>query len=162
MQPTAMEAVAAHGTGYVILASAAGNGSAAALSVMQLTGTGRLVPTDHVLDTLNTRFGQVQSLSVVQSGDHVYVLAAGGDDGLTLLELLPGGRLFHHQSIADSAATGLQNVSALAGAVVGDEMQVIVASQSEAGLTQFSLSLASEGAVRQAGGWGRHPGRYRR
>lgn len=76
MQPVDMEVVQAYGQGYVLLASAGTSGGA--ISVMQVAPDGRLGPTDHVLDTLETRFGQVQSLEVISAGGRVYVLAGGG------------------------------------------------------------------------------------
>jgi hypothetical protein len=76
--PQAIEVISAHGATYVIVASASQMGQGGALSVMELDATGTLVPADHVLDSLNTRFGGVQSLSVVENDGWVYVLAAGG------------------------------------------------------------------------------------
>ncbi len=149
---TAMEVVAAQGETFVVVASAAGEGSSGgALSVMRLGAGGALVPTDHVLDTRETRFGQVQSLSVVEVGGRIYLVAGGGDDGLSLFTLLPGGRLVHLDSVADSAAMGLANVSAVAMAAQGEGLQIVAAAQGEAGLTRLAVSLAGQGQVLRAG-----------
>lgn len=141
--PTAMQLVQAHGETWVLLA-AAGSSS---ISVMRLGTDGALFATDHVLDTLHTRFGAVQALEVVQVGAHVFVLAGGGDHGLSLFTLLPGGRLLHLQSIADAPGLGLHNVAAIAAAQSGDRLHVFASSQRDAGLSHFSLSIASLGEV---------------
>lgn len=151
MEPVDLEVFSAYGKGFAIVASASGTGGSGALSVMQVTQEGRLVPTDHVLDNRDTRFGAVQSLEVINADGRTYVLAAGGDDGLSLFVLTPGGQLVHLQSVADSLTTGLSNVSAIVAAWVGDRIEVLAASQSEAGLTQFGIGLAGQGQTYQAG-----------
>ncbi|MGP1357495.1 MAG: hypothetical protein ACTS11_13320, partial [Roseicyclus sp.] len=99
MIPTAMETVMLGGRHFVVLASAAGNGAGGALSVLELLPSGALVPTDHVTDTLETRFGRVQDVAIATAGGHAYVAAGGGDDGLTLFALLPNGRLHLLESV---------------------------------------------------------------
>ena len=148
--PTAMEVVQAFGGTWIILA-AAGSSS---LSVMQVSATGELTPTDHVIDTLHTRFGGVQSLAVVEAEGQVFVLAGGADDGLSLFTLLPDGRLVHLQSLPHSDGLGLLDVSDIAAHRVGDELQIFVSSEDVAGLSQFTLSLTDLGVVRTDGGAG--------
>jgi hypothetical protein len=60
---------------------------------MELRDSGALLPVDHVIDTLATRFGDLLALEVVTVDGRTYVVAAGGDDGITLFTLLPDGRL---------------------------------------------------------------------
>jgi len=149
--PTALEVVQAHGATWVVLA-AAGSSS---LSVMQLGSDGSLTPADHLIDTLATRFGGVSALKVVKVGGaegHVFVLAGGADDGLSLFSLLPGGRLVHLQSLAHTFGAGLENVTAIEAVVTGTEIQVFVSSGSAAGLSQFSIPLDDLGSVIGAGG----------
>jgi Ca2+-binding RTX toxin-like protein len=148
--PTAMEVVQAHGATWVILGAAASN----SLSVMHLSSTGQLIATDHVIDTLQTRFGGVQSLAVVQAEGQVFVIAGGADDGLSLLTLLPDGRLVHLQTIVHSGDLGLMDVGQIAAHRVGDEIQVFVSSDDAAGLSQFTLSLADLGQVVTGGAAG--------
>lgn len=151
--PVAMQTVHLNGQGYVVVASAAGNtGNGGALSVLRLAQDGTLQPADHVLDSLDTRFGQVQSLSVVQDGDWTYVIAGGGDDGISVFAMMPGGQLLYLASLADSMAAGLDNVSAVTGALTGDTLQILAASQTEAGLTQIGMSVAGRGDVIHGGG----------
>lgn len=148
--PTAMEVVQAFGATWVILA-AAGSSS---LSVMQLGATGELIPADHVIDTLYTRFGGVQSLAVVEAEGQVFVVAGGADDGLSLFTLLPDGRLVHLQSLAHADGLGLMDVGQIAAQRVGDQIQVFVSSDDEAGLSQFSIPLDGLGQVLTGGAQG--------
>ncbi len=146
--PSAMQVITAHGATWVILA-AAGSGS---LSVMQLAANGQLSPADHVLDTLATRFGGVTALEVIEVQGHVFVLAGGADDGLSLFSLLPDGQLVHMQSLAHSAGAGLENITGIEAAVIGDEVKIFVTSGTTPGVSQFSLPLGDLGLVIEAPG----------
>lgn len=146
--PTAMETVRANGATWVILA-AAGTGS---LSVMRLGADGGLQLADHVLDTLDTRFAGVTALKAVQANGHVFVIAGGADDGLSLFALLPSGQLVHMQSLANAGGLGLDNVSAIEAAVLGDTLQVYVSSGTDPGISQFSLAIGGLGDVVGTGG----------
>lgn len=142
---TGVEMIETGGQSFVIVASSASTGQMGAISVLELTANGQLVAVDHILDTLNTRFGTVQAIATVDVDDRVYVVAGGGDDGLSLFVVLPGGRLQHLSSLADETTTNLTNISALEMVLVGDEVQVFAAAQGEAGITQFTFSVADQG-----------------
>jgi len=73
-------------------------------------------------------------MDVVRVGDQVFVIAGGGDDGLSLLTLLPDGQLLHLQSIANTAANGLDNVSAIEAVEIGGRLQIFVTSGSTQGV----------------------------
>ncbi|SDY83852.1 calcium-binding protein [Citreimonas salinaria] len=135
--PTALETVTAFGQGWAIVAAAGTN----SLSVLHVDGLGALTPTDHVLDTRETRFGGVQALAVAQDGDRVFVVAGGADDGLSLFTLLPGGRLLHLHSLEHAIGAGLQDVTALSAVIVGDTLQVFAASEGDGGLTRLTVPL---------------------
>lgn len=136
--PTALEMVSAFGTNFLIVAGAASS----SLSVFHISPTGELTATDHIIDTHMTRFGGVQAITTVQSGDFTFLVAAGADDGLSLFTMLPEGRLLHVSSIEHLPGDGLQNVVALTAHVVGDEVQVFASSSTTAGVSQFAFSLA--------------------
>ncbi len=146
--PTAIEVVQAYGHSWVVVAGSGSN----SLSVMGLRSDGRLIPTDHAVDTLNTRFESVQDLSVIEVNGRAFVVAGGGDDGISLFTLTPDGKLIHLDSFADTLDSGLQNVQTLSVAHVGDELQILVASQQDPGLTQLTVSLADLGIVREGAG----------
>lgn len=82
---------------------------------------------------------------MVASGGRAYVLAGGGDDGVSLFVLLDSGRLVYLDSLADGAVPGLANVSALAAVAQGEEVRVFAASQEVPGLSELVFSIAGQG-----------------
>ncbi|ESW62328.1 MAG: hypothetical protein Q27BPR15_01575 [Rhodobacter sp. CACIA14H1] len=148
----AMASVTAHGGTWLVVASAGTSG----LTVFALGEGGRMVPVDHVIDELATRFQGVTAMDVLSHGDWVFVAVAGADEGVTLFALVPGGRLVHLATVADRADLGLANVSALRLAVVEGALQVVALSAAEAGLSVLSVPLAGQGvAGGVTGGTGR-------
>lgn len=146
--PTAVETIQVYGKSWVIVAGAESN----SLSVLELGSDGQLTPTNHVLDTLHTRFESVQDLSVIEVDGRAFVVAGGGDDGITLFTMTPDGQLIHLDSFADTLDSGLQNVETLSVAHIGEALQVFAASQQDAGLTQLSVSVADIGIVAEGFG----------
>jgi Ca2+-binding RTX toxin-like protein len=152
MVPTDLATARIGQTNYLVVASALdANG---ALSVYRLGPDGSLTATDHVLDTLDTRFGGVQSVEVVEHRGMSFVIAGGGDDGVTVFVLLPDGKLQLIDNLVDTLQIGLTNVSAIAGATIGDTMRLLVASQSEGMLTDLAVDLSSLGIQMMASAGG--------
>ena len=60
-----------------------------------------------------TPFHRGERVAVAARGDHVFVAAAGSEPGLSLFQLLPGGRLLHLDTLADHAGITLADISAL-------------------------------------------------
>jgi hypothetical protein len=87
-EPSAVEVVEMGGTTYLIVGSV----NSSSISVIGLAADGTMFVTDHVIDTLDTRFQGVQALATAQVGDRVFVIAGGGDNGITVLTLMPDGR----------------------------------------------------------------------
>ncbi|MEO0773302.1 MAG: hypothetical protein AAFZ04_08985 [Pseudomonadota bacterium] len=141
--PTAVDVIEAHGQTWVIL-GAAGSGS---LSVMQLNSAGQLIPTDHVLDTLDTRFDDVTALKTISADGWTFVIAGGADDGMSLFTLTPSGKLIHLDTIIHDTGLGLENITALEAVVSGNQIQVFATSGTSAGVNQFSVSLSDLGNV---------------
>ncbi|GHE01581.1 hypothetical protein U879_16745 [Defluviimonas sp. 20V17] len=141
--PTAIETVAMDGISYAVIASA----GSSSLTVARIGADGRLTPVDQVLDSLATRFGSVTSLRVVQADGHVYVLAGGADDGLSLLTLTPGGRLAHLGSVEDTASRALASVQAVDLGALGGVLNLFAASATEQGIAHLTLSTAELGTV---------------
>ncbi|WP_137700889.1 calcium-binding protein [Marimonas lutisalis] len=146
-RPDILRSVELGGVQYVLVA-APGSSS---ISVVELQADGALVARDHVLDGRNTRFEQITEMAVVTAGERVFVLAAGRDDGLSLLELLPNGRLLHHLSMADRLDLPLDNIGGLAAAVQGNTLHVFAGSEAEEGLAELQLDLGQTGEMRQGG-----------
>lgn len=145
--PTALEAVALAGKTYLVVA-AAGSGS---LSVVEIGTDGRMVPRCHLLDDLDSRFGGVAALAVVAHQGLTYVVAGGADDGISMLLLLPGGQLVAQAHLADTLATGLANVSAIAAVSTATGIAITVASAAEPGLTRLLFDPGPPGQALTAG-----------
>ncbi len=139
--PTALSTVSLGGSEYVILAG----GNSSSLSVLRVFGDGQVIATDHVIDDLNSRFQAVVSIATALVGDRVFVAAGGGDDGLSLFTLLPGGRLFLLHSVEDTQALSLANTQAVSLYHLGSKLHVFAAGETEAGVTHFTLNTAALG-----------------
>ncbi|HAW45854.1 MAG TPA: hypothetical protein DCX34_01225, partial [Roseovarius sp.] len=141
--PTTLAVVSAHGATWAVIGSAGTD----SLSVVRVGDNGSLTVADHLLDTLGTRFGDVHALSVAQAGDHVFVVAGGADDGLSLFRLLPDGRLLHVETLPHGIGLGLENVEDIGAAILGEQLQVFVTGDSRGGVSQFSQDLSGLGVV---------------
>lgn len=146
--PTAIESIEAFGQSWLIVAGAESN----SLSLLKLGPDGHLTPTDHVLDSRHTRFEAVQDISVVEISGQVFVVAGGGDDGVSLFSMTANGKLVHRDSFADTLSSGLQNVETLVAAQLGDTLQIFASAQEDAGLTQLTVSLETLGVVAEGFG----------
>ncbi|MDM8166148.1 calcium-binding protein [Roseovarius sp.] len=147
MVPTDIAIVTTAQGSFVIVASEPSNGESGALSVMQLDAQGGLTPTDHVLDTRESRFCNVQKVATLTHDGHTYVVAAGGDGGVTLFEMTPDGRLVHIDSFEGTLQAPLGDVTALEFAVVGDELQVFAATEEDTGIAVLRADLSQQGIV---------------
>ncbi|MCP1166977.1 calcium-binding protein, partial [Limimaricola sp. ASW11-118] len=146
--PTVMESLTLSGTPHLVL-GAAGSGS---LSVMRIGADGGLTVTDHLIDDRDSRFGGVAALATIRHAGRGFVVSGGADDGISVHELLPGGRLVALAHLADSTAAGLANISALALRGAGDGLDIFAASASEPGVIRLRLDL--RGGRLHAGGSG--------
>ncbi|MEP1942606.1 MAG: hypothetical protein ABJJ03_05795, partial [Sulfitobacter sp.] len=117
--PTELAQVELNGTSF-ILVGAAGTSS---ISVITVSNDGQLRATDQVNDDLNTRFQNITLLETIVVGGIAFVVAGGGDDGLSLMTLLPTGRLVHLQTIAHEVDMALINPAAV---VLAEENGMIV------------------------------------
>ena len=132
--PSDLRWVQMGGTSYLLVAS----GATSTLTVLAVQANGSLLVTDHVGDTLDTRFQGVQTLATVMVGDRVFVLAGGGDDGLNLFTLLPGGRLLLLATQLQVPGMALDNITAIKAIEAGGVIEVFVAGEG-AGITRLRL-----------------------
>lgn len=144
--PAALSSFTAYGKSWAVLADSL-SGS---LSLMEVTATGELRLQDHMSDTLAVRLGAVSALETVAYGERVFLLAAGGDAGLALLELLPNGRLLHLGDHVFAPETARGPVSAMTAQIRAGQLEVFLASQAgpeagegpSGGIARLTLSLA--------------------
>ncbi|MEP4209491.1 hypothetical protein, partial [Marinobacter alexandrii] len=144
-EPIALETVMLGGVAHAIVLSVSPTGGAAALSVVAVGANGSLVPTDHILDSLDTRFGRATDLATAEVDGRIYVLSGGADGGLSLFTLSPSGRLLHMDTIEETLGSGLGSISALEMAAVGDSLAILTARETGYGLTQLSYDVSDQG-----------------
>ena len=130
-----LTATEADGITYITVAST----NSGSLSVVRINPMGVLFVTDHITDTLNSRFAHVDAIDSFTVNGRGFVIAGGSDDGLTLLEIMPDGRLLEHDSIANQAGWTLENITAIKAAVFGAEVQVFAAGSRTSGIMQFTI-----------------------
>jgi len=139
--PTALVSATTGGRSFLVLASAGTD----SLSVLRVESDGSLTIVDHLLDTRDTRFGDVAALEVVSHEGAVYVIAGGGDDGITVLQMLPDGQLVTRATLADTTDMTLDNVSAIVARGNGDSLDIFVTSASEDGITRLRYDIGAPG-----------------
>ncbi len=144
-EPVALQTVEVGGDTFII---AAGAGSSS-VSVLELRPNGVLMATDHVIDGLSTRFQNITEMEAVTVGDQVFLFVAGADDGISVFSVLPGGRLLHRSTIADSEATSLDAVSSLVVVEEGGSMVIFASSGTEAGISRFEFAPDVGGGLQQ-------------
>ncbi len=131
----------AGGNSFVI----AGSTQTGSLSVLRINNLGVMFVTDQIHDDLTTRFGTVSEIATVTVGSRVLVVAGGGDGGISLLELLPDGRLFHHAAYeAESRSAAIAGgLTGLSVGVAGGGLQILVGGAG--GVVQIQVPLADLG-----------------
>lgn len=143
--PTAMEIIENGGQRFAVLASS----GTSSLTVMQISATGELTPTDHINGSLHTRIENVVALETVSYADRHFVIAGGANDGISLFQLLPDGRLYYLDAQADLLGASLSNVTAITAQVRGTGIDIYVASENEAGVTQLRYELGAQAATQR-------------
>lgn len=152
--PDLIQSVRLAGRDYALL-GAAGSSS---ITVIEVGASGQLRMVDQVNDDLNTRFQGIAVLQTLRVGERIFVLAGGADDGLSLLTLLPNGRLMHLATIADTLETALENVSAAALTASGSgaslALDIFATGWSEIAISQFRVELGALAPIQIAGAAG--------
>ncbi|WBU53466.1 calcium-binding protein [Paracoccus sp. SCSIO 75233] len=146
--PSALSALQTGHGRYLIVAGT----DSSSLSVFRIGASGKLTATDHVIDTLMTRFQSVTAMTAVEINGRGYVIAGGRDDGVTVLMLDPTGRLIHLASLSDKAEMALANVASLEARVIGGQIAIFAASATEPGIAQLAFDPGRIGSSRAGTG----------
>ena len=145
----ALQVMQVAGVTYAVIA-ATGSSS---LSVVRVNDMGCLFQTDHLVDGRTTRFDHTSVLDSFALNGRSFVVTAGTDAGITVLELLPGGRLQPFCTGVFETGAGLFAVKGLEVAVSGSTVSIFVVDDRADRVQQFDLSLANlGGVVRPTGG----------
>ncbi|NNE51586.1 MAG: hypothetical protein HKN30_04210 [Sulfitobacter sp.] len=144
-------ATTADGDRYVVVA-ASGSDS---LSVLQVPADGqRLTAVDHLIDSLDTRFSGASHVTSVTIDGQDFILAAGNDQGISLLAMLPGGRLQPIGAMPANAEAPLRGITSLEAIVAPGGIRVWAATEAAPYLAEFNIALPNLGDTRIAKGQG--------
>jgi Ca2+-binding RTX toxin-like protein len=135
----ALVAMETGGRDFVVMA-AAGTSS---LTVYQVDAAGKFTETDHIIDSLDTRFQGASVLEAFTFEGRQFLVAAGSDDGITVLELWDDGSLHVEASLADTYDITLANVSGLTVEIINGMPVLFVSSATDHGFTRIELSIGS-------------------
>jgi Ca2+-binding RTX toxin-like protein len=138
-----LETITVSGQNYLIMASAGTN----SLTVYAIGAGGDLTETDHLIDSIYTRFEDASVLESYTHNGRSFLLAAGSDDGLTLLEVSESGRLSVLGVLADDFDTTLNNITDIDVAVLGNDVHAFVSSGIENGFTQITIDANNIGEI---------------
>ncbi len=132
--PSAVKSVQLGGVTYLLVASV----GSSSVSVLEIAPGGVMRVADHVVDTLDTRFQGVQALATATIGDRVFVMAGGSDGGVTLMLLMPDGRLVKTGQILCDPGQTLDNITAMTARVVDGRIELFVAGEG-AGISRLLI-----------------------
>ena len=134
------------GESFVLAASA----RAGVIASLRLNDQGVFFIADMVTDTRNTRFDRVIDMSMIEWNGRDFLLAGGQDAGLSVIEVLPGGALFHHASVAQTTDWDIGAITQIEAQLVGTTARVYVAGTGAPGVSELAIDLSTMGA-RQTG-----------
>ena len=144
--PRALATAHSGGDTYILIAARVTK----SLSVVRLSDGDTIQVIDHVLDTTSTFFADAAEIATATHQGFVFVAISGSEGGVTLLTLLPNGRLQKIEDIADTTELRLHRPTGLSLDVIGDTLHLSVASLMDKGLTSLTLDLAAFGQVMTA------------
>ena len=136
------------GVDFVVLAAT----NSSSLTVLRVNAMGVFFETDHVIDTLSTRFSHIAAFDGFVVQGRMIFAAAGTDAGLTLFELLPDGQLSHLQTFVLEGGVGLQAVTALNTTVLGSTVAIHMVDAGADQIFRFDLDLGNLGGRITASG----------
>lgn len=144
--PIAAEVVRIGDADFIVVAAA----GASSIAVLRVLPDGGLRVADLVGDTLLTRFQSVQAFAVTEKDGWVFVVAGGGDDGLTLFVILADGRLIKTGQIEQAVGLALDDVTSVTARAVAGGIEVFAAGEG-IGISRLLVPLPVLGAPRIGG-----------
>ena len=102
---------------------------------------------DHILDSDVSAFGGARAVATQQNGDVVYVAAGGDEGGISLLTMLPGGRLVHLDTVADDNVLSLERITSVEMSISGSALQIFASSSLVYDVTRLTFDTTTQGSV---------------
>lgn len=126
---------------FAIVASS-GSGT---LSSIRVNPMGVFFIEDIAYDTLDHRFAGANVVDSFGHNGRGFAVTAGRDGGVSLFEIMPGGDLYHHDTLVQDLNWTIGGATAITAAVVGYEAQILVSGSGQGGIAQLAVPLASFG-----------------
>jgi len=139
--PVAQSAAEIGGVTFIVVASS----DSGSLSTLRLEPDGTLIPVDHIIDNLTTRFDDASNVETAVIDGVAYAVASGSDDGFSVFRIRQDGQLIYLDSQEDTAAITLDNIAALAIGADANGPHIYAASETEVGVTHFAFDTGSPG-----------------
>lgn len=146
--PAALQSVAIGGTQFVVL----GSTLSSSLTVLRVNEMGVMFVTDHKVDDRTTRFDDVVALDMFAHAGRAFVVTGGSDSGVSVMELLPEGRLSHMLSLPLETGAGIGTITGVEAHVVGAKALIFLTVASGDRIHRFEIPLAGIGGMVQAEG----------
>lgn len=146
--PAALLGIAHEGRQFVVVASTI----SASISVVRINEMGVLFVADHRIDDRNTRFDNVVALDGFAYAGRAFVVTGGSDAGVTVLELLPDGRLSPVLSQALETGAGIGPVTGVEAVVLNGKVAIFLTDAGGDRIHHFEIDLAAIGDLYQTQG----------
>lgn len=146
--PSALQSVTFGAQQFVVLAATLSS----SLSVLRVNEMGVLFIEDHLIDDRSTRFDHVVALDMFTHSGRVFVVAAGTDAGVSVIEVLPDGQLSHVLSQALETGAGIANVTGIETAVLGATAAIFLTDAGGDRIHHFAIPLDGIGGLLTAQG----------
>lgn len=109
------------------------------LSAVRVNPMGVFFTADILHDTRDTRFGGASAIDSFEWAGRDFVVAAGDDLGVSVVEVLEGGRLVHQHSLAQSVDWSFGAVSDLSVVQTGTGIDVFVTGTASGGVAHLTI-----------------------
>ncbi|MBC7477321.1 MAG: hypothetical protein H7317_04405 [Pseudorhodobacter sp.] len=139
--PAALQVIEEAGVTYAVFAST----GSSSLTVVRVNAMGCLFLTDHVVDDRDTRFDHTAVLDSFTANGRNFVVTAGTDSGVTVMELLPDGHLQLFATGVFETGAGMAAVTGLEVAVNGTTVSVFVTDAAATHVQKIDMALATLG-----------------
>lgn len=138
-----LSVVQSGGQSFAVIAST----GSSSLTVVRVNEMGVLFQTDHLTDDRTTRFAGASALDSFEWQGRDFLVVGGSDAGLTLVELVPGGRLEVMAVVGMETGEGLGNVTGIEVAVWGGAAHVFVTDARGDRILQQTIALTGLGGI---------------
>jgi len=131
------------GVDYAVLAGS----NSSSLTVLRVNAMGVFFETDHVVDSLATRFAHIAAFDGFVAEGRMFLAAAGSDAGLTLFELLADGTLSAVQTYVLEGGQGLLAVTALDASYLGSTAAISMVDAGADRILRYDIDLSNLGGT---------------